>query len=168
MNFTSKQWETKILYPNSNHDDDTQWLISHFPLLPCCDLHCYSSSHLNLLHPTIKNNEGKHGIEGETRRKEDDQPIYEEEGIWAMNKDQALTLSLSSLLHPSVFSCFFSDAWEKWWLNRWRGLGFVGRDGKRQARKWRSCTVLLFTLFFFLQSCNDHSLLSWTPNNTYE
>ena len=39
------------------------------------------------------------------KQEEDDQPIYEEEGIWAMNEDQALTLSLS-LLHPPVFSCF--------------------------------------------------------------
>ena len=40
------------------------------------------------------------------KQEEDDQPIYEEEGIWAMNEDQALTLTLSTLLHPSVFSCF--------------------------------------------------------------
>ena len=40
------------------------------------------------------------------KQEEDDQPIYEEEGIRAINEDQSLTLSLSTLLHPSVFSCF--------------------------------------------------------------
>ena len=96
------------------------------------------------------------------KQEEDDQPIYEEEGIWAMNEDQALTLTLSTLLHPSVFSCVFSDVWERRQLNRWRGLGFVGRDEKDMEKNWAR---LQYGLFFAIKTCVIYIFVTRYPND---
>jgi hypothetical protein len=49
----------------------------------------------------IKKNDERHGIEGKAEREEDDPPVLDEKGI-RTNKGQALTLSLSSVLHPPI------------------------------------------------------------------
>jgi hypothetical protein len=51
----------------------------------------------------IKNNDERHGIEGKAKREEDDPLVLDEESI-RTNKDQARTLSLSSVLHPPIWS----------------------------------------------------------------
>jgi len=74
--------------------------------------------------------------------------FYEEEGIRAMNEDQSLTLSLSTLLHPSVFSCF-SPMRKTGGGSRDEGIRFCGgRDGKGHGRRTALGTVVVIVRLF--------------------
>jgi hypothetical protein len=64
---------------------------------------------------SIKKNDERHGIEGKEEREEDDPLVLDEKGIHT-NKGQALTLSLSSVLHPPIWCSlifFFSHSWRQ-------------------------------------------------------
>jgi hypothetical protein len=78
--------------------------------------------------------------------------------------------SIPLLCSPSFgILLFFFDAWERQQLNRWRGLGFVGSDEKIFSGTMRRYSNRApVHIGFFFQSSNDHSWLSWTPNNAYE
>ena len=81
-----------------------------------------------------------------------------------MNEDQTLTLSLSSLLHPLVFSCF-SPMRKRGGGSRDEGIRFCGgRDGKGHGRRTALGTVaklqyLAVIVHLFFSSINLPTLV---------
>ena len=91
----------------------------------------------------------------------------------ATNGNQALTLSLPSLLHPPVFSCF-SHMRERGGSSRdTRELGFGEGRGHGKGEKplglFMCGTVALqYRPFSFFKSCKNYILMIRIPNNAYK
>jgi hypothetical protein len=91
---------------------------------------------------TIKNSEGRDGIEGNTSRKEDAELVLDEERIRRRSTGETLISPISFLLFSF---CFFISRDEDRRATLFRGQGKILPEGRRRKGN-RACTVHVVTV----------------------
>jgi hypothetical protein len=136
------------------------------------------STHSNI----IKNSEGRHGIEGNTSRKEDAELVLDEERIRRRSTGETLISPISFLLSSSPFVLLLvvmriggrrsSGVKERYCQREDRGktltLKVTARGKTLFSRDEDRRAMLYSTWCFFFKSCKNYIFVIQTLNNALE